>query len=208
MCLGFVFGGLCLGFVLGGLLAGDVLVGGGGAACCVGCLSEFFKLVYRFLCVIVCFSFYYCYVISFGFMYPKPRAGEDVWVFWRVPLTRILLSTVPKLHVHILKERWFVFLNCGVEPEPPQRNNLHPPMSFSSVLHPTIYSIVLSCVYVVRVFFRELASLLRSPRVLPRSRTSGDGFRDVGRIFVPFYCYQWNDVVGLGVCVCACGFRF
>jgi hypothetical protein len=58
-------------------------------------------------------------------------------------------------------------------------------------------------------FFRELASLLRSPRVLPRSCTSGDGFRDVGRIFVLFYCYRWDDVVfGLGVCVCACGFRF
>ena len=81
-------------------------------------------------------------------MYPKPWADEGVWVFWGVPLT---VSMAPKLHVHISKERLFVFFDCDVEPEPPQRNSLHLPMSFSTVLYPTIY--FFSCLYVVFGFF-------------------------------------------------------
>jgi hypothetical protein len=79
----------------------------------------------------VCFSF-----SVFFFCILSPGLMRVSGFFWRVPLT---VSMVPELHVHILKERAFVFFNCGVEPEPPQRNSLHLPMSFSTVLYPTNY---------------------------------------------------------------------
>ena len=65
------------------------------------------------------------------------------------------------------------------EKQPPSAHVL-----FNSPIPYHLFFLLFICGF--RVFFRELASLLRSSRVLPRSCTSGDGFRDVGRFFALF----------------------